>query len=90
MPPLSPSNLDLSFDRYVGMSSSSIAIPLWTLVVPFVALTARSFWIKPFLPHQGPKCRYDLTGITTTCPECGSPIARTKKPAGPETDGSGE
>ncbi len=64
-----------------------VKVPIWIFVLLSSGLTMLTFRAAPRLPHQCRKCRYDLTGITTVCPECGTPIARTKKPADPKTDG---
>lgn len=57
-------------------------IPIWTLLVPIVAVSA----VLTLVDHRIRRnttlcatCRYDLTGnISGVCPECGLPIERAK------------
>lgn len=51
-----------------------LAVPLWMLLLPLLALTVSAWWIdrSRVRPNQCRRCGYDLTGnVSGRCPECG-------------------
>ena len=75
--------LGIGANRFVGQASGP-NMPIWPLALVTAILPAIALVHERRRPrsHLCTKCFYDLTGNTSgTCPECGTPIPQTSRPA---------